>query len=77
VPFFDVLYTGNDLVRRLFKADHKKVRKIKHIRRSIYSGSEIRRRMINKERWKHLVPESVVDYLVEVGALERLKRLSS
>jgi nicotinamide-nucleotide adenylyltransferase len=77
VPFFDVIYTGNDLVRRLFKAAHFKVRKIKHIRRSIYSGSEIRRRIINKEMWKHLVPESVVDYLVEVGALERLKRLST
>jgi nicotinamide-nucleotide adenylyltransferase len=75
VPHFDVLYSGNALVQRLFKAEGKKVRKIKHIRRTAYEGSEVRKRIIGGRRWRHLVPKSVSEYLDEVDFPVRVKKL--
>ncbi len=77
VPSFDVVYSGNSLVQRLFGAAGKEVRKISLIKRDEYSGTEIRRRMAAGEEWKHLVPEAVVKYLNEIKGVERVKKFSS
>ncbi|MFQ5800804.1 MAG: nicotinamide-nucleotide adenylyltransferase [Candidatus Hydrothermarchaeales archaeon] len=77
VPSFDVVYSGNDLVQRLFTAAEKKVKKIKHIRRTAYSGTEIRKRIIEGGDWEQLVPSAVVEYLTEIEWVERVKKLSS
>lgn len=77
VPEFDILYTGNSLVQRLFESKGKRVKKIKPIKRKAYEGSEIRKRMIEGRRWKHLVPDSVIKYLAEIKCVERVKKLSS
>lgn len=75
VPRFDVVYSGNILVQRLFSAAGKEVRKINLIKRDEYSGTEIRRRMTTGENWEDLVPEAVVKYLDEIGGVERVKKL--
>ena len=75
VPSFDVVYSGNSLVQRLFSAAGKEVRKINLIKRKEYSGTEIRRRMTAGEKWTHLVPEAVVKYLDEIGGGGRMKKL--
>lgn len=75
IPQFDVVYSGNNLVQRLFREAGKDVRIIKHIRRKAYSGSEIRRRMIKGDRWKHLVPKETLNYLRDIKGVERIKKL--
>jgi nicotinamide-nucleotide adenylyltransferase len=39
------------------------------------SATEIRRRMEEGGDWKGLVPKDVASYLVEINAVERLKKL--
>jgi nicotinamide-nucleotide adenylyltransferase len=76
VPHFDVLFSGNELVQRLFKSAGKKVRNIKHIRRTAYEGREVRKRILGGRRWRHLVPTSVREYLDEVDFPGRVKHLA-
>lgn len=75
-PPFDVVYTGNPLVRELFVERNYPVKKPKLYNRREYSGSEIRKRMINGEEWKHLVPKEVVDVICEIDGENRIRRLN-
>ena len=75
-PPFDVVYTGNALVKELFEERGYDVRKPKLYNRKEYSGTEIRRRILNNEDWKHLVPDEVVDVINEIDGENRIKRLS-
>ncbi|MGZ7066844.1 MAG: nicotinamide-nucleotide adenylyltransferase, partial [Methanobacterium sp.] len=42
----------------------------------IYSGTEVRRRMLAGGDWESLVPESVVDVIKEIDGISRIKDLS-
>ncbi|MBW9220873.1 nicotinamide-nucleotide adenylyltransferase [Methanothermococcus sp. SCGC AD-155-M21] len=75
-PPFDVVYTGNPLVRELFVERDYIVKKPKLYNRKEYSGSEIRKRMINGEEWRHLVPKEVVDVICEIDGENRIRRLN-
>jgi nicotinamide-nucleotide adenylyltransferase len=44
--------------------------------RKEYSGSEIRRRILNDESWEHLVPNAVVEVIKEISGIRRLKDLA-
>jgi nicotinamide-nucleotide adenylyltransferase len=75
-PPFEVSYSGNPLVRRLFKESGFKTRAPPMIKRKEYWGKEIRDRMVNGENWEGLVPKAVVEVMKEIKAVERLKDLS-
>ncbi|AEH06278.1 nicotinamide-nucleotide adenylyltransferase [Methanothermococcus okinawensis] len=75
-PPFDLIYTGNALVRELFEERGYVVKKPKLYNRKEYSGTEIRRRILNNEEWKHLVPGEVVEVIDEIDGENRIKRLS-
>ncbi|ENN95909.1 nicotinamide-nucleotide adenylyltransferase [Methanocaldococcus villosus KIN24-T80] len=75
-PKFDIVYTGNPLVRVLFEEEGYKVKTPKFYNRKEYSGTEIRRRMLNDEPWEHLVPDEVVKVIKEIKGVERLKKLA-
>lgn len=75
-PPFEVVYSGNPLVRRLFKEAGFKTRKPPMFKRKEYWGTEIRDRMVKGERWEKLVPKAVVEVMHEIKAVERLKDLS-
>ncbi|MDK2791130.1 MAG: nicotinamide-nucleotide adenylyltransferase [Methanothermococcus sp.] len=75
-PPFDIVYTGNALVKELFEERGYPVKKPKMYNRKEYSGTEIRKKMLNGESWEHLVPSEVVDVINEINGVERLKRLS-
>ena len=75
-PPFDVVYTGNPLVRELFVERDYIVKKPKLYNRKEYSGSEIRKRMINGKEWRHLVPKEVVDVICEIDGENRIRRLN-
>lgn len=75
-PPFDVVYSNNPLVVRLFKEAGIEVRQPPMFHREGYSGSETRRRMLEGENWRELVPDAVAKVIDEIDGVERLKQVS-
>jgi len=75
-PPFSVVYSGNPLVKRLFKESGFEVKTPPMFKRKEYWGSEIRDRMIKGGKWEQLVPKSVLEVMREIKAVERLRDLS-
>jgi len=75
-PPFEHVYSGNPLVQRLFIEDGFQVTVPPLFNRKLYSGTEVRRRMLKDEDWKSLVPGSVVDVIEEIDGVSRIKHLS-
>ncbi|MBE0522780.1 MAG: nicotinamide-nucleotide adenylyltransferase [Methanosarcinales archaeon] len=75
-PPFQIVYSNNPLVIRLFEEAGFEVRQSPLYQRDKYSGTEIRRRMLNEEEWESLVPPSTADIIKEISGVERLKIIS-
>jgi nicotinamide-nucleotide adenylyltransferase len=75
-PPFDLCYSSNPLVMQLFKEAGIKVQSPEMYEREILSGTEIRRRMLNDEPWKDLVPPEVIQVLHEIDGVSRLRQIS-
>ncbi len=75
IPPVDAVYTNNPLIERLFKERDYKVRAPLLFNRKEYSGSEIRRRMLNNESWQDLVPKAVAEVIKEIEGIKRMKDL--
>lgn len=74
-PYFDIVYSNNPLVIRLFSELGMKVRTLPMYMRETLSGTEIRRRMVMDEDWRSLVPESVADVIEDIHGVDRLKQI--
>jgi nicotinamide-nucleotide adenylyltransferase len=74
-PPFDLCYSSNPLVVRLFKEAGVNVQSPAMYERDTLSGTEIRRRMLAGEPWKTLVPPEVVQVLKEIDATGRLRQI--
>ena len=44
--------------------------------RELYSGTEIRRRMLKGEPWQNLVPDSVCKVIEEIDGVERIREIA-
>jgi len=75
-PPFDVVYSNNPLVIRLFEEADIDVLQSPMYQRDIYSGTEIRKKMIAGEDWGHLVPSSIADAIEEIDGVARLRSVS-
>ncbi|MGC8645088.1 MAG: nicotinamide-nucleotide adenylyltransferase [Thermoplasmata archaeon] len=75
-PPFDVAISGNPLVKRLFQEAGKTVIEPEMKSREIYSGREIRKKMINGEEWGHLVPTEVHRVILEIDGVKRMQDLA-
>ena len=75
-PPFEVVYSGNPLVRRLFKEAGFRTMTPPMFKRKEYWGTEIRDRMIKGNNWQSLVPKAVVKVMEEIRGVERVKDLS-
>jgi nicotinamide-nucleotide adenylyltransferase len=73
VPKFDVVYTNGELERTLFAKAGYRVHATGLFNREKYSGTEIRRRVLAGERWRHLVPEGALGVLKEIKGVERIR----
>lgn len=75
-PWFDVAYSNNPLVIRLFEEAGIEVRQTEMFDREALKGSEIRNRMRNGDEWKQFVPDAVVEVIEEIDGIERIKAVS-
>lgn len=75
-PPFSIVYSGNPLIKRLFKERDFEVRSPPMFNREEYRGAEIRRRMINGEEWSDLVPDPVKEVVEEIDGVERIREVS-
>ena len=75
-PPFEHVYSGNPLVQRLFTEKGYQVTQPPLFNREIYSGTEVRRRMLADEKWDQLLPESVVEVIHEIKGISRIKNLA-
>ena len=64
------------LTRRLFEEAGYNVRSAPLFNREVYSGTEIRKRIISGKEWEHLVPKGVAETIIEVGGDQRLRDLT-
>ncbi|BDZ71546.1 nicotinamide-nucleotide adenylyltransferase [Methanobacterium petrolearium] len=75
-PPFEHVYSGNPLVQRLFTEKGYEVTEPPLFNREVYSGTEVRRRMLDGGKWEELVPESVVEVVNEIDGISRIKQLA-
>ncbi len=75
-PPFDIVYSNNPLVIRLFEEADIDVLQSPMYQRDIYSGTEIRKKMIAGEEWEHLVPPAIADAIEEIDGVARLRSVS-
>ncbi len=75
MPPVDVVFTNNPLIGRLFGEKGYEVRAPSLFNRKEYSGTEIRRQMLNHEQWGVLVPKAVVEVVKEIDGIRRMENL--
>ena len=76
VPPFKRVYTNNPMTRRLFEEAGYEVRRSPMYNRSVYSGTEVRRRIASGEEWRSLVPEAVADVIDAIDGVGRIKDIT-
>lgn len=72
VPPFDVVFSNSPITQSLFSQVGYDVRRTRAYNAKLYSGAEIRRRIVKGEKWRHLVPKPVARILDEVDMRGRL-----
>lgn len=72
VPPFELVFTNNPLTKSLFEEWEYNVLPTPMFDREIYSGREIRERIMNDEPWEDLVPEQTVDFLKSLDGKSRI-----
>jgi len=75
-PQFDVAYSNNPLVVRLFEERGISVEQVPMHNREVLEGTEIRRRMIQDDDWQSLVPDAVEHVIGEVDGTGRIREVS-
>jgi nicotinamide-nucleotide adenylyltransferase len=75
VPKFEIIYSGNEYVRYLSKKDII-VKEPILINRIKFCGENIRKLIVNSEKWDDLVPVPVKELMMNIDGIERIKVLS-
>ncbi len=76
VPCFDVVYSNNPLVIRLFSEAKVTVKNPPLYQRDLYSGTAIRNLMRENGNWADLVPGDVSKFIRQINGVERLCTVS-
>ncbi|MFC4406975.1 nicotinamide-nucleotide adenylyltransferase [Haloarchaeobius iranensis] len=75
-PTFDVAYSNNPLVIRLFEEAGIEVRQSPMFNRDVLEGSEVRERMVEGGDWESLVPDACVEVIREIDGVERIQMVA-
>ncbi|WP_455392881.1 nicotinamide-nucleotide adenylyltransferase [[Eubacterium] cellulosolvens] len=76
VPPIDIVYTNNQLTRRLFTERGYNVKTPKLYNRAKFSGTKIRQMIMTGEDWAGLVPAAVAKVITEIDGVKRLQDLA-
>ncbi|RLI84030.1 MAG: nicotinamide-nucleotide adenylyltransferase [Archaeoglobales archaeon] len=76
VPPFEIVFSNNPLVIRLFREAGFDVVRTRFYRREHLQGREIRRLMVEGGNWERYVPKSVADVIREIGGIERIREIA-
>ena len=75
VPKFDVVFSGNDFVMKLFKKSGYNVRKVAFLEG--VNGTDVRDKIIKNHEWRELVPEEAAEVIDKVKGIKRIKKIFS
>ncbi|MCU0633217.1 MAG: nicotinamide-nucleotide adenylyltransferase [Methanolinea sp.] len=75
-PPFDIVYSSNPLVVRLFEEEGVSVESPAMYERESHSGTEIRRRILAGEEWESLVPPAVEQVIREIDGVRRIRQIA-
>ena len=75
-PPFDLCYSSNPLVVRLFTEAGVKVKSPAMYERDTLSGTKIRERILTGKPWKKLLPPAVVQVIKEIDGAKRLYQIA-
>lgn len=75
-PDFDIAYSNNPLVIRLFEESGVEVRQSPMYNRDILKGEAIRQQMIEGDGWRAQVPDPVAEVIDEIDGVSRIRRVS-
>ena len=68
-PPFSIVYSGNPLVKQLFKEEGYNVNQPPLYDRIHLSGTEVRKRMLNDLNWEKLVPKATIELINEINEI--------
>ncbi len=74
-PSFQMVYSNNPLVVRLFKEAKIPVRSLPFVERDRFWGTKIRELMIAGDEWRAYVPASVAQVIDEIDGITRLRQI--
>ena len=77
VPDFDLVYSRSELTKRLFVEAGVEVKEPYLYDRERYSGTEIRRRMVEGEDWHELVPEGTRQIIQDINGVSRIREIEN
>lgn len=72
VPYFDAIYTGSSIVKKLFEDQAKHPVKDVAFEHDI-SATEVRRRIKEGEDWQSMVHPKVAEFVEVIGGVERVR----
>ncbi|MDR5656778.1 nicotinamide-nucleotide adenylyltransferase [Halodesulfurarchaeum sp. HSR-GB] len=75
-PTFDVAYSNNPLVIRLFEESNIEVHQSPMFEREQLEGTTIRDRMRQDEDWRELLPDPVVATIEEINGITRIQHVA-
>ena len=75
-PPFDRVFSNEPVTIRLFKEAGYSVTETELLNRAEWSGTAIRRMMLNGKQWEECVPESVATFIKEIDGEARMRDLS-
>ncbi len=78
-PKFDVVYSNelSQMALSLMGNANYQVHSVPPYHREIYSGTEVRRRMLTDGNWEVLLPRNVADFVKEIDGVSRVKNATS
>ncbi len=77
VPRFQVVFSRNPLVTRLFSEYGYRVIEPPSFSRDEYSATHVRNLMLSgNDEWRKLVPPSVAQYIDSIKGVERIQRIA-
>lgn len=76
VGYFDVCYTGNNLVEKILLENNIRVEKIKEFKRYKFSGTKIRKIILSNKKVDNLVPNGTLKVINRINGMDRIKSIN-